>query len=119
MSHHHDVCDTCCYNTCRCDGGMSMVGKEKLAKKITIRVTAKDIAEGKPNASQFCPVALAANRAGVQDAIVTFDEVCGRCEGLKVRGIIPPKVRAFIRQFDAVTRDKRLTSKPFQFTITV
>lgn len=64
--------------------------------KIKIEVTAKDIVDGCPQDGEYCPIALAAARAGLQSVFVDEDGLYA--DGFE--GLLPDDAVDFIRAFD-------------------
>ena len=75
---------------------------------LTITVTADDIANGKPGQGTSCPVALAAYRAGVPEALVGPRVI--RYKGRFVP--LPRSAIRFVRSFD-----RGRPVKPFRFRL--
>lgn len=86
--------------------------------KLLIRVSEKNIAEGRPTECEWCPVALAFHDAGVPNLAVgpdfiDFYPADGSCDLLDSLAM-PPSVRRFVIAFD-----ERVAAEPFQFEMDV
>ena len=85
-----------------------------MGKTIRVEVTAEDIAKGHPCEAHACPIALAAQRAGVDGA--SFWPASGRlCYGpasARDRVQLDETCRQFANNFD-----KKLPVEPFAFTV--
>jgi len=89
-------------------------------KKVTIRVTAEDIRNGKPGSSNDCPVALALLRKFPQGANVGYNKVGVIESGRPFYGSTCARVRKFIYWFDAEADvAKRRRMRGFSFTVRV
>lgn len=91
-----------------------------MPKLITINVTAEDIAAGKVNDCDRCPVALAANRcAKFEDKdgawLVGTDTITGYAPGASKEINLPLTARLFVEEFDNGPR----IPPPFAFTIEI
>lgn len=85
-----------------------MKKKFVLPDKFVVKVTTKDIMEGKPGYSSFCPIALALKRQFPKQRIC----VAARINIGNYRRDLPPKADDFILDFDHGNR-----VYPFQFTV--
>lgn len=87
----------------------------KIPKTIRIHVSKKNIKYGKPQALNFCPIALAVkSKLHAKDVDVTDDEItlnAARFKGATYR--LPAIASAFIDKFDFYGRK---AVKPFTFT---
>jgi hypothetical protein len=83
-------------------------------KTITIKVTKGDIERGIPMNCSRCPIALAANRAGLVDASVSYRVLWTGKDGYSKRSAIPRSALRFMAAFD-----KGRPVKPFSFRLRV
>lgn len=85
-----------------------------MSEKITIDVTAEDIANGIPETCDRCPIALAAKRLGEKTYAQVFRSRIELYNGFGqwVCFKTPPVARAFIRRFD-----KHRPVQPFTFEL--
>lgn len=94
--------------------------------KLLVRVTAEDIAEGRPRSGEYCPVALAFKRALAKEHILlkgvtisylkaSYSAELDRC-GYRIweSAQINPRMRQWIKDFD-----KGLDVKPTHTTFVV
>jgi len=77
----------------------------------TIKVTAEDIAMGKPKHGGLCPVALAVRRYLPAVPIVVLSK-CIQYDADEIEVELPGRVQAFIRNFD-----ESKPVKPFTFRL--
>jgi len=78
-----------------------------------IKVTKEHIAAGIPKDCKTCPIALAAQDAGLLDATVTTRDILWRTpESWYMSADLPDVARKFVESFDALN-----TIEPFEFTI--
>lgn len=84
---------------------------KKKPKKLTVRVTAKDIREGKAGDACRCPIAHAVRRVtgGRKVSVGLFRAYFGG-----VCFTLPRRAVCFVQDFD-----RRWPVKPFQFTVTL
>lgn len=86
-----------------------MHDKKSPKKRITIKVTQKDIKKGTPNSSMFCPIARAyrrqTKRKGICVGYNSIEDDFGCVD-------LPKRAQAFVVKFD---HDEKV--KPFSFNI--
>jgi len=88
------------------------VPKQLAGRTFTVRVTRKDIREGQPDDPNYCPIALALQRAtGVEDVEVESSSI--RVDGFKEL-TTPRHIEDFVEDFDGGGN-----VKPFRFRITI
>ena len=88
----------------------------KIPKKLRIRVTKKNIKYGKPNTTDFCPIALAV-KSKIKTSNVSVDGETIELTSSRFNGAIydlPVRAQKFVDRFD--TGD---SVKPFSFTATL
>ena len=78
-----------------------------------VRVTKKNILDGKPNSISSCPIALALKQLGKRNVGVDYD--VAKWSGREAT--LPAKAQRFIERFDR--GDDPLTLKPFTFNLHV
>lgn len=76
--------------------------EELAGKSFTVRVTRADILKGKPQNTNWCPIALAVKRAtGVKDVDVQGDIIT--VDGLPEINVQASEINEFVSRFDDVT----------------
>jgi hypothetical protein len=105
--------------------------------KVKLSVTKKDIAQGVPSDPNSCPIALAANRIGLNEADVDAVEISfpysvgtkdswGWDDEETYHVKLPKAAQKFVSDFDECegsddidTKTKKTTVKPFSFTVNI
>lgn len=90
------------------DAGADCVATGEVEMKI--EVTQEDISNGIPDDCDYCPIALAAKRAGMESVLVYNSRIIARDE--EVDAPLSIRARRFVRRFDAGLR-----VKPFNFEV--